>query len=243
MKIAVSGTYSSGKTLTVMALSYYTGIPRTLAKAIREIMPLAVPGKRLSEVTPAEFLHLMMQRHVERVVHETRLGDHFVSDGSSLQEWLYGGTRTIYGMNPAQPSSAPLNDDPEMLFFGKVVREFSKSFKRHVKSTYDVFIHLRHELPLINDGHRPMSNQFRTQIDNMLLETLEELAIPYYVVHGDIASRLGSIATLLEIEFVLSAEEAIALAKEAYSRLDLRLETDRASRRNNVSTSNDSHSY
>ena len=70
MKLAISGTYSSGKTRTVMALSHYTGIPRTLALTIREIMPEAVPGKRLAEVTPAEFLQLMMRRHVGRAVHE-----------------------------------------------------------------------------------------------------------------------------------------------------------------------------
>ena len=90
MKLAVSGTYSSGKTRSVMALSHYTGIPRTLAKAIREIMPEALPGKALAEVASAEFLQLMMRRHVGRAVHEALLGDDFLSDGSSLQEWLYG---------------------------------------------------------------------------------------------------------------------------------------------------------
>jgi hypothetical protein len=39
MKLAVSGTYSSGKTRTVMTLAHYTGIPRTLAKTIRELTP------------------------------------------------------------------------------------------------------------------------------------------------------------------------------------------------------------
>jgi len=101
MKLAISGTYSSGKTRTVMALSHYTGVPRTLAKTIREILPDAVPGKRLAEVTSAEFLQLMMRRHVGRAVQESMLGDSFLSDGSSLQEWLYGTARVIHGMNPS----------------------------------------------------------------------------------------------------------------------------------------------
>jgi hypothetical protein len=55
-----------------MALSHYTGIPRTLARPIREILPEAVPGKRLAQCSPSEFLHLMMRRHTGRVEHETR---------------------------------------------------------------------------------------------------------------------------------------------------------------------------
>jgi len=63
MKISISGTYSAGKTSTVIALAHYTGTPRTLAKTIREIMPEAVPGKILADVTPAEYLQIAMRRH------------------------------------------------------------------------------------------------------------------------------------------------------------------------------------
>lgn len=36
MKIAISGTYSTGKTTTTLALAFYTGLPRTHAKTMRE---------------------------------------------------------------------------------------------------------------------------------------------------------------------------------------------------------------
>lgn len=45
MNLAISGTYSSGKTTTTLALAYLTGIPRTHAKTMREILPDALPGK------------------------------------------------------------------------------------------------------------------------------------------------------------------------------------------------------
>jgi hypothetical protein len=46
----MSGTYSSGKTFTSMALSHYTGLPRTKARTMREILPVAAPGKTLVAV-------------------------------------------------------------------------------------------------------------------------------------------------------------------------------------------------
>ena len=50
MKIAISGTYSSGKTLTSYALAHYVDIPRTRARTMRELLPFAVPGKTLEQV-------------------------------------------------------------------------------------------------------------------------------------------------------------------------------------------------
>ncbi|MBI1759672.1 MAG: AAA family ATPase [Actinobacteria bacterium] len=235
MKLAISGTYSSGKTRTVMALSHYTGIPRTLAKTIREIMPDAVPGKSLAECTPAEFLQLMMRRHVGRAVQEACLANGFVSDGSSLQEWLYGAARVLHGMNPNETADGEVayvadGGGAEMLFFEQVVDQFGHAFKQHVKETFHAFVHLRHELPIANDGHRPMNERFRATIDEMLLATLGELHIPYHIVGGDITDRLTTIVGLFDLPAVMDLTEAISLANEEYAQLDLRLETERASR-------------
>jgi hypothetical protein len=233
MKLAVSGTYSSGKTRTVMTLAHYTGIPRTLAKTIRELLQEAVPGKTLAEVTPAEFVQVMMRRHVGRAVHEALLGDSFLSDGSSLQEWLYGAARVIHGMNPnaTADQDRPFADGPadaEMAFFEQVVAQFGHAFKQHVKGTYDAFVHLRHELPIAGDGHRPMNNHFRATIDEMLLSTLDELRVPYHVIGGGFPERLTQIVDIFELPTVMDMDTAIALANEEYAQQDLRMETERA---------------
>jgi hypothetical protein len=229
MKLAISGTYSSGKTRTVMALSHYTGVPRTLAKTIREILPDAVPGKRLTEVTPPEFLQVMMRRHVGRAVQESLLGDSFLSDGSSLQEWLYGTARVIHGMNPSA-TAGQLAGPPsaEMLFFEQVVAQFGHAFKQHVKGTFDAYVHLRHELRIRDDGHRPMNEEFRDTIDDMLLATLEELKIPYYVIGGSFGDRMTAIVKTFDLPTVMDLDEAMALADSEYGELDMRLETERA---------------
>ena len=230
MRLAISGTYSSGKTRSTMALAHYTGIPRTLARTIREIMPEAFPGKRLAEVTPAEFLQIMVRRHVGRAVAEAQYTD-FISDGSSLQEWLYGAARVMHGMNPTASAGLDLSGhqpEPEMDFFEQVVAQFGHVFKQHVKKTYDVFVHLQHELPIASDGHRPMNEQFRATIDEMLLATLDELAIPHHIVSGGFAERMDTIVSLLKLPTVRELPEAIAMASEEYAQLDLRLEAERA---------------
>ncbi|MEU6123009.1 AAA family ATPase [Streptomyces sp. NPDC047123] len=231
MKISVSGTYSSGKTSTVMALSHYTGVPRSLARTIREIMPEALPGVKLVDVTPPQFLQLTLRRHTGRAVQEALLGDHFISDGSSLQEWLYGEGRLRHGMNPnatADGASGPsVVSAQEMAFFGKVVEQYGQAFKQHVKATYDAYVHLRHELPIASDGHRPMNNEFRTTIDTMLLATLDELRIPYHVVSGSMAERLETIAGIFGWTPVMSTAEAIELARQEYGRQDFRMEYER----------------
>lgn len=234
MRLAISGTYSSGKTLTVMALSHHTGVPRTLALTMREILPAAVPGKTLAECTPAEYLQLALRRHVGRAVNEAVIGDPFISDGSSLQEWIYGAARVLYGMNPALTAEADIPEIPpedlsdEMRFFAAVVDQYGHAFRQHVKGAFDAYVHLRNELPLTADGHRPMNARFRDTCDQMLLSTLDELRIPYYVVGGDLPARLTTIVDLFGLPTALPVDEAIERAKAEYAALDKRLETQRA---------------
>jgi hypothetical protein len=40
-----------------------------------------------------------------------------------------------------------------------VMASLGNSFKRHVKDSFDVFVHLKNELPLSADGHRPVNDQ------------------------------------------------------------------------------------
>lgn len=231
MKLSVSGTYSAGKTSTVIALAHYTGMPRTLARTIREIMPAALPGKTLAQVTPAEYLQIAMRRHTGRAVAEAVLGDSFISDGSSLQEWIYGAARVRFGMNPsatAQIEEVRREDlTPEMRFFEAVIEQFGHAFRQHVKGTFDAFVHLENERPLTDDGHRPMNERFRAFCDEMLLQTVGDLGIACWHVRGTMEQRLEQIADLFDFPVVMPASEAIALMETDYAAIDKRLENER----------------
>jgi nicotinamide riboside kinase len=231
MKLSISGTYSSGKTSTVIALAHHTGIQRTLAKTIREIMPDAVPGKTLAEVTPAEYLQIALRRHSGRAVAEAVLGNDFISDGSSLQEWIYGAARVRYGMNPSATAEIEEVDrtslSGEMRFFEAVIEQYGHAFRQHVRGTFDAFVHLENERPLTDDGHRPMNEQFRAFCDEMLMRTVDELAVPCWNIRGTMEERLAQIVDLFDLPVVIPVADAIVLMEAEYAAVDKRLENER----------------
>lgn len=208
MRIAVSGTYSSGKTTTSIALSHLTGIPRTHAKTMREILPEVVPGRRLEECTIPELFQLGMIRYSERAVHESHLPGAFISDGSALHEWVYGKIRTHVGIHPTDDIPVAEASD-ETAFFDQVIDAIGAVARRHAVRSYDVFIHLPIEFDLVSDGHRPVSERFRRLSDELLLRSLTDLSIPHHIVSGSIVQRLETIVDVLSLPQVLSVEEAL----------------------------------
>jgi hypothetical protein len=183
-------------------------------------------------VQRGELIQLIVRRHVERCVHESHLDKGFVSDGSSLQEWLYGAVRVIVGINPND--SVHLSDvetverTPEMEFFDQVMGELGKAIKDHVKQTYDAFVHLPNELELAKDGHRPVNERFRRLADEGIAAAIDELGIPRHVVGGTLPERLNQIVDLFGFAPVMTVEEAIERAQQEYRAVDMTIESDRA---------------
>lgn len=218
IKIAISGTYSTGKTTTSYALSYLTGIPRTHAQTMREILPIILPGKRLEECTPVDLYELGIRRLTERVVCESSLNTSFISDGSALHEWVYGRARLKVGLNPSEGSIKRFYHKILLLPYAFPMLEFNsyygKLVKMHTAKSYDAFIHLPIEFPIVQDGHRPVNEKFRTLSNNYLLEILNELKIPYIIAGGSIEERLIKITNHYKLPHVMPIEDAIKLAKE-----------------------------
>ncbi|MGW0939751.1 AAA family ATPase [Streptomyces sp. NPDC002666] len=229
MNLAISGTYSVGKTLTTMAVSHLTGLTRSSAKTMRELLPISVPGKTLEECTAAEIIMLIMRRNQERAVNESHLPSGFVSDGSSLHEWSYGTVRVLVGINPNESvnlENVEMTD--EIRFYAQVMEQMGVPARQHAKASYDSFVHLPVEFPIVEDGHRPVSERFRSLADEMLLKNIHELGIPVHVVGGTIPERLEKIVDIYGFTPQMSVEAAISLAKEDYAKIDTTSETDRA---------------
>lgn len=225
MRIAVSGTYSSGKTTTTLALSYLTNIPRTHAKTMREILPIVLPGKRLEDCTMPELFRLAIHRYTERVVHEDQLGNAFVSDGSALHEWVYGTGRLVYGINPSDPTSAQSLDSLTRKIYEEFIFNLGCVVKQYTQKSYNVFIHLPIEFPLCKDGHRPVSERFRKMTDELLLNTLDELGIQYYIVSGNIEERLKKIIEILNLKTHMDMKAAVELAYSETLAMQKEIET------------------
>ena len=103
VRIAVSGSYGSGKTTTAEALAIATGIPRTDALTARELIVDLLPGKRFQELAATELYTLALRRFEERVQGEAEQPGSRISDGSVLHEWVYGEARMRVGINPGAP--------------------------------------------------------------------------------------------------------------------------------------------
>lgn len=228
MKLAISGTYSVGKTITTMAVSHLTGLPRSAAKTMRELLPISVPGKILEECTAPEIIMLIMRRNQERAVNESHLPDCFVSDGSSLHEWCYGTVRVLVGINPSETEGLDTIEMTDAIrFYAEVMEQMGVPAKQHAKASYDAFAHLPIEFPLVQDGHRPVNERFRALADQMLLGVLEELNIPVQVIGGSIPERLEKIVDVFGLPARISIAEAIARAEEDYAKIDMTPERER----------------
>jgi hypothetical protein len=228
MKLSISGTYSVGKTITSMAVSHLTGIPRTAAPTMRELLPISLPGKTLEECNGAELIMLITRRIQGRAVAESHLPGSYISDGSALHEWSYANVRVKVGINPNDSvdlENVEMTD--EVRFYAEVMKQIGVPARQHTKSNYDVFVHLPIEFPIVQDGHRPVNERFRRLAEQLLLKTLEELQIPVHVVGGTIPERLARIVELFDFRQVVSIEEAIARAEAEYAQIDTRNELER----------------
>jgi len=222
LRLAVSGTYSSGKTTTTEVLSIATGIPRTDALTAREILVDLIPGKQFQELSGGELLALGLRRLEERIYSEAATGGSFISDGSVLHEWVYGQARMILGMNPGAPllhrAVKRVVGIPVKPFYQQYMNAYGTVTKARTKRLYDAFVHLPVEFTMKVDGHRPVSEKYRTVSDRLLLETLDELAIPYHVVTGTVLERVATIVELFELPVVVPLEEAVRQAADRIRR-------------------------
>ncbi|MCK2240021.1 ATP-binding protein [Crossiella sp. S99.2] len=209
-------------------MAHLSGIPRSAAQTMRDLLPISVPGKTLEECTPAEIIMLIMRRNQERAVNESHLPDGFISDGSSLHEWAYGTVRVTVGINPNDTTDLTTADHSDKLgFYRDVLAQMAIPAHQHAKATYDSFVHLPIEFPLVPDGHRPVNERFRFLADELMLTTLQQLQIPYHTVGGSITQRLQQILDLYHLTPQMSITEAITRARADYVRIDTTPETAR----------------
>lgn len=213
LRLAVSGTYGTGKSTLTEALSLATGIPRTHAMTSREILADLIPGKTVMELNSVELLALGLRRFEERVHNESGLAK-FISDGSIIHEWVYGQARAETGINPgALPVLKVIKGmagwrqraayQTYLDIYGQLARE-------RAVGLYDAFVHLPVEFPLTDDGHRPVSEPFRVRSDELLHDTIATLNLPMFVARGTIRQRLEAIIDHYALRVVIDLDDAVA---------------------------------
>ncbi|WP_236547657.1 AAA family ATPase [Lactobacillus sp. JM1] len=163
-RIVISGTYSTGKTTTTTALSIVTGIPMINALSAREILTDLYPGRRFQDMTATELMALGLKRFEERIrAEEQALSqyDGFISDGSVLNEWIYGTVRMKVGINPG--STLPhriakrITGFTSKPFVNKYLESYGVVVNKHARNWYTDVIHTNR----ISNGSRRTSTSFR----------------------------------------------------------------------------------
>jgi len=219
LRLAISGTYSTGKSTTTEALSIATGLPRTHAKTSRELLIDLVPGKTVMELSAMELVKLGLRRFEERVHNESGPGP-FISDGGVFHEWVYFEARMRVGINPGSPwwvsAIKTVAGVPVKHFYQRYTDTLGAITRARAKRIYDAYVHLPVEFDMHPDGHRPVSEKFRRLSDDLLIEALEDIGLPYHIVGGPIPERLEKIIDLFDLPRVVPLDEAI---QEAESRV------------------------
>lgn len=217
--IVISGTYSTGKTTTTTALSIATGIPLVDASSAREILTSLYPGRRFQDMNITELMALGLSRFEQRIKAETVLvnkNQSFISDGSVLNEWIYGTVRLKVGINPGAPAYQQIIKAilglPARRFLAKYMNAYGKVANQHAHAVYTHVIHLPSEFPMNPDGHRPVSERYRHLSDIQIAKTFKNYGIPFYVVGGSQAERVSQIIELLHLPNVVNVDEAVTQA-------------------------------
>ncbi len=192
-RIVISGTYGTGKSTITNELARVTGIPKAVARGMRDILPETFPGKKLEECGESELLQLGIIRYGERVALERAVMSGFISDGSALHEWAYGYGRQVEGAMGKGTELISKEYEFGMKTFGEIV-------KRHAKQNYTDIIHLPVEFALPKDGHRPVSEDFRKKADEILLGAWRELGFNPVIIGGSVQERLDRIVNALDLD-------------------------------------------
>lgn len=229
LKLAISGTYSTGKSTTTEALSIATGIPRTHAKTSRELLLDLVPGKTVMDLNAMELVKLGLRRFEERVHNEAGPGP-FISDGGVFHEWVYFEARMRVGINPGAvwwfKGIKTVTGLPVKRFYQRYTDTLGDITRARAKRLYDAYVHLPVEFDMHKDGHRPVSEKFRRLSDELLIQALDDLGIPYHVCGGSIPERLEKIISLFDLPVVVPVEEAIEEAQRRVAAATTILEQD-----------------
>jgi hypothetical protein len=224
-RLIISGTYSTGKTTTTTALSLATGIPMINALSAREILTDLYPGRRFQDMDSVELMALGLKRLEERIRAEIILYKDtgcFISDGSVLNEWIYGTVRMKVGINPGSPIyhqiAKAILSIPGRSFFKKYLAAYGQVANQHAKKWYTDVVHLPVEFEMKKDGHRPVSEKYRKLSDIELKKAYEELGFHPVEISGSQSERLNAIIRHYQLPQILSTKEAILQAEEIIKR-------------------------
>ena len=173
-RIAVVGSFSTGKTTTAEILARHLDLP-LLPEVAREVVELGF--KLDKDATPeTETLIFLRQYNPELATPE------FVGDRSLIDVMAYAGW-----VLDNQPRTK------ERALWDECVR----LAERRLRTTYSHVFYLPIEFPIVLDGLRPDDPDFQREIDDRIQALLRANDIEYETVTGTVEERIEAIEKVL----------------------------------------------
>ncbi|MBU0470731.1 MAG: AAA family ATPase [Nanoarchaeota archaeon] len=179
MKIAITGTHSTGKTTLAHACSESLGLHFVRGDTIKDTVEKLFPGKKLDQLSAEESWTLERVGLSNRIDAEQQ-HDEFVSDGCTINSVAYA-----------------------LMECGDTVetRDGFDEFQRTALSNANAYTHLIYlppEISLEDDGFRPLSNGFRHGVDERIHTLLQEF--PFYAITGTVDRRVEQIRKIVGVQ-------------------------------------------
>ncbi len=169
-RIAIVGSFSTGKTTLAEALSRRLELP-LLPEVAREVVELGF--KLDKDATPeTEALIFLRQYNNELSTHE------FVGDRSLIDVMAYAG----WVLDNQEWRK-------EMILWDECV----KLAERRLRTSYSNVFYLPIEFPIVLDGLRPDDPEFQEDIDRRVLKLMHSHDIEYKTLTGSVDERLAQI--------------------------------------------------
>jgi nicotinamide riboside kinase len=173
-RIAIVGSFSTGKTTLAEALAQRLDLP-LLPEVAREVVEL---GFKLDKDATPETEALIFLRQYNNEVS----ADEFVGDRSLIDVMAYAGW--VLDNQPRRK---------EMALWDECIR----LAERRLRTGYSHVFYLPIEFPIVLDGLRPDDPSFQKEIDERILSLLHGHGIEYATVTGSVDARLEQIENAL----------------------------------------------
>jgi adenylate kinase family enzyme len=169
-RIAIVGSFSTGKTTVAEILARELGLP-LLPEVAREIVEM---GFKLDKDATPETEALIFLKQFNNELSEPE----FVGDRSLIDSMAYAGW--VLDNQPPRKEMA-------------LWHECERLAERRLRTTYSHVFYLPIEFPIVLDGLRPDDPAFQKEIDERIVGLLTTHGVAYETVTGSVEERLDQI--------------------------------------------------
>jgi len=190
MRLAIIGAYGSGKTTLARAAAERFGLRLDALPAMQD--PFGI-SKAATACSPAQLVELTVRRLIERSAAEQ--GEHWVSDGSLVHDWVFTKTLLLHG---ADPETSPQPTIAGRGLVNGLLEPTRRAIRAALAGRYDAVVHVPIEFEM-SERTPPVSEAFRTRSEQYLAEETSLAGLHFHTVTGTVAERLDRLGALLAV--------------------------------------------